>query len=259
MRPRSRILLQTTIPFVEDDWHIGRFRLLHEHLASLVTPDGDRAFEVVSRDREPIEGVDPVLRDANTSDFDQIWVFGVDGGAESGLSEPELAGLDRYYRSGGSLLLTRDHHDMGCNLSKVGDVGAVHCWQTVTPEEDLSRQTQDDDNASIGWPNYHSGKNGAFQRIEPIHPNHPLLEGVALLPAHPHEGALRTPTSESGHAVARGKSRLSGRDFVLVVAFDHPARDGVPARRAAAHSSFHHFADYNIDVSVARRASLPTQ
>lgn len=54
---------------------------------------------------------------------------------------------------------------------------------------------------------------------------------------------------EGGVAIARGSSRLSGRDFLLAVAFDHPAANGAPARRAVAQSTFHHFADYNIDVS----------
>jgi hypothetical protein len=36
MAPKPiRILLQTTIPTIEDDWSIGRFSLLAGHLASL--------------------------------------------------------------------------------------------------------------------------------------------------------------------------------------------------------------------------------
>ena len=30
----TKVLLQTTIPFTEDDWHIGRFSLLHDYLAA---------------------------------------------------------------------------------------------------------------------------------------------------------------------------------------------------------------------------------
>ena len=76
---------------------------------------------------------------------------------------------------------------------------------------------------------------------------YPLLDGVELLPAHPHEGALRVP--DGGVAIARSSSRLSGRDFLLAVAFDRPASEGAPGRRAVAQSTFHHFADYNIDVT----------
>jgi hypothetical protein len=51
-----RALLQTTIPFREDDWHVGRFSLLRKHLASLP------GVEVTVRDRMPSrDGDDPVL------------------------------------------------------------------------------------------------------------------------------------------------------------------------------------------------------
>ena len=36
-----RILLQTTIPETENDWHIGRFSLLAEHLAGLRNGNGE--------------------------------------------------------------------------------------------------------------------------------------------------------------------------------------------------------------------------
>ena len=35
-----RILMQTTIPFEADNWHVGRFSLLREHLAALKGEDG---------------------------------------------------------------------------------------------------------------------------------------------------------------------------------------------------------------------------
>ena len=38
-----RILLQTTIPFAEDNWHIGRFSLLRDELSSM--KDRDRILE----------------------------------------------------------------------------------------------------------------------------------------------------------------------------------------------------------------------
>jgi hypothetical protein len=47
-----RILLQTTIPYTEDDWHVGRFSLLKEHLASLMDAEGRPLVEVTARDRE---------------------------------------------------------------------------------------------------------------------------------------------------------------------------------------------------------------
>ena len=47
-----RILLQTTIPHVEDDWNVGRFSLLREHLSSLKGDGGRALCEVTARDRE---------------------------------------------------------------------------------------------------------------------------------------------------------------------------------------------------------------
>ncbi|WP_200955588.1 hypothetical protein [Sphingomonas sp. Root241] len=35
MSPPIRILLQTTIPGIEDDWNIGRFSMLRDYLAEL--------------------------------------------------------------------------------------------------------------------------------------------------------------------------------------------------------------------------------
>ncbi|MEM9380733.1 MAG: hypothetical protein AAGB93_12345 [Planctomycetota bacterium] len=244
----SRILLQTTITHDADDWHVGRFSRLADHLASRVGDDGAPRFSVAARDREPgADGVDPVLVGASLDSFDQIWVFGVDAGHGAGLAPEEVAGLRRFHEAGGALMLTRDHQDMGCALTGIPGVGAAHCWNSVEPEEDPERRVRDDENPSIEWPNYHSGRNGAFQTIERLAGDHPLLEGVARLPAHPHEGALRVP--EGGVAIACGSSRLSGRDFLLAVAFDHAATADAPGRRAVAQSTFHHFADYNIDVA----------
>ncbi len=234
---RTRILLQTTIPAVENDWHIGRFGMLAAEVGAM------EGVEVTARDRAPVGADDPVLSSLSTEHFDQAWIFGVDAGGDQGLSAAEVEGLRRFHDQGGALMLTRDHHDMGCGLSPLGEVGAAHCWQTVAPEADAARHQTDDDNPTIGWPNYHSGRNGAFQAFEALVADHPLLDGVRFLPAHPHEGALRVP--EGGTAVARGRSLRTDNDFLLVVSFDRLA--GAGRGRAVAHSSFHHFADYNLD------------
>src|SRR5262249_56853710 len=73
------------------------------------------------------------------------------------------------------------------------------------------------------------------------------IECIQYFPAHPPEGAVGVPKGEArARTVARGKSSVSGREFDLVVAFERTAT--VPGR-AIAESSFHHFADYNWDVS----------
>jgi hypothetical protein len=79
-----KILLQTTIPFAEDDWNIGRFSLLREHLSSLADANGTPLYDVVARDREiDANGNDPVIQSLPESDFDELWLFAVDTGVRS--------------------------------------------------------------------------------------------------------------------------------------------------------------------------------
>jgi len=47
----QRILLKTTIPFTDDDCHIGRFSLLQQHLRSLRDLNGNPLYEVHAHDR----------------------------------------------------------------------------------------------------------------------------------------------------------------------------------------------------------------
>ena len=76
-----RILLQTTIPAVDDDWSIRRYSLLRNYLASLENARGEPLFAVTARDREPdASGHDPLLCGLADSDFDEIWLFAADDG-----------------------------------------------------------------------------------------------------------------------------------------------------------------------------------
>lgn len=106
--------------------------------------------------------------------------------------------------------------------------------------------------------NYHSGRNGDYQKITQVGAVHELLYKPAspggvirFFPAHPHEGAVGVPPGgASARVIATGESKCSGRPFNLIVAFES-GRDehGNKLRRAVAESSFHHFADYNWDTS----------
>ena len=49
MEKPTKILLQTTIPRIEDDWHIGRFSLLRDFLAGLKADDGAPLFAVTGQ------------------------------------------------------------------------------------------------------------------------------------------------------------------------------------------------------------------
>ena len=245
MSERVRILLQSTISDVQDDWHVGRFSLLRDHLRTVA--------DVVARNRESdARGDDPVLSTLRPTDFDEVWLMAVDAGA--GVSQRDREGIAAFQRAGGGLLTARDHQNMGMWLRQIEGVGQAHFFnQQEYCEPDVTRLCPDDrETPTISWPNYHSGRNGDFQRIVAVDPLHPLLKAdhlprgrVELFPAHPHEGAVRAPLGEPrARTVARGTSVATGRDFDLVVAFDRTP--SAPAR-AIAESSFHHFADYNWD------------
>ncbi len=248
-----RILMQTTIPFDDDNWHIGRFSLLREHLASLKDEAGNFLYDVVARDRESdAAGNEPVLAALDGSDFSELWLFAIDLG--DGLTVPDCEGITRFRQRGGGILATRDHQDLGSSLCTLGGIGRAHFFHSKYQEPDPSRQMRDDPyTTSISWPNYHSGANGDYQVIT-AQSAHELLQSpgsaagvVEFFPAHPHEGAVGVPDGEKhAQVVATGKSKVSGRDFNLVVAFESvPDEHGNQLGRGIAESSFHHFADYN--------------
>ena len=243
-----RILLQTTIPAIDDDWHIGRFGLLRDYLAALRDAGGAPLCEVTARDRDAPGAPDSVLSQLDTSLFDEMWLFAVDTG--DGLTEEDCAAISRFRQRGGGLLVTRDHMDLGCSVCTLGGVGAAHFFHSKQPDPDPARHRIDDtDTGDILWPNYHSGANGDFQHISIVEPRHPLLTdpeasdgAVHCLPAHPHEGAVGKPTDDpSARVIATGRSTVSGAEFNLAVAFETSAAGGP----AVAQSTFHHFADYN--------------
>ncbi|BAC88336.1 hypothetical protein [Gloeobacter violaceus] len=246
-----RILLQTTIPETDDDWDIRRFSLLTECLRSLKDENGAPLCEVTARNRAAAGGDDPVLSGLGESDFDELWLFAVDVG--DGLSAADCAGINGFHRRGGGLMVTRDHMDLGCSVCSLGAVGAAHNFHTHNPEHDPERQCIDDIyTTDISWPNYHSGRNGDYQKIVPVEPMHELLcrpdapgDPIEYLPAHPHEGAVGIPEVDGidARVVARGASLVSGRLFNLAVAIERTAHSG----RAVAESTFHHFSDVNWD------------
>jgi len=248
--PASRILIQTTIPRVEDDWHVERFSLLTDYLRSLTGEDGQPLFDVTARNREAAPGEpDPVLSRMDQAPFDQLWLFAVDVG--DGLNSDECAAISRFRKAGGGLMVTRDHMDLGSSVCTLGGVGKAHFFHSKNLEPDPERHRRDDTGAmDIDWPNYHSGDNGDFQEIAVAGEVHPLLSdgargAIRFLPAHPHEGAVGAPADEpSARVIATGVSQTTGARFNLAVAFE-PEPGG--AGPAVAQSTFHHFADYNWD------------
>jgi hypothetical protein len=253
-RDPLRILLQTTIPAAADDWEVKRFSLLRSYLESQIDESGNPLYVVTARDRVGTEG-DPILSTLDNSAFDELWLFGVDDGRS--LAPQDRAGILAFHRRGGGLLVTRDHQDVGASVYDLGSVGAAHCFHSRNLEADPSRHRRDDtETTSISWPNYHSGRNGDFQKIVSDEPVHELLLNTAsasgvieFLPAHPHEGAVCAPPGEPrARVIATGRSAMTGRPFNLIVAFERALDErGNLLGRAVAQSSFHHFADYNWD------------
>lgn len=253
-----RILMQTTIPFAEDNWHIGRFSLLRDELASLKDEAGNHLYEVTTRNRElDSAGNDSVLSMLDTTDFKELWLFAIDTG--DGLTTADCQGITRFRQRGGGIMATRDHEDLGTSLCTLGGIGRAHFFHSKNPEPDAARRVVDDTGTtSISWPNYHSGANGDYQRIGGD-PDHALMQNPAsnlgvieFFPAHPHEGAVGVPEGEeNARLIAVGESMTTGRTFNLVIAFESSTDDhGNQLGRGIAQSSFHHFVDYNWDTRL---------
>src|SRR5262245_46510362 len=138
-----RILLQTTIPAAKDNWSIERFSLLHNHLRSIKDGTGKSLYEVIARNRETdAEGNAAVLGVLDTTDFDELWLFGVDTGG--GLSIADCQGITRFRQRGGGILATRDHQDVGSSLCTIGGVGQAHYFHTKHQDPDETRHAYDD-------------------------------------------------------------------------------------------------------------------
>ncbi|HZZ64139.1 MAG TPA: hypothetical protein VFE17_01450, partial [Candidatus Baltobacteraceae bacterium] len=89
----AKILIQTTIPYTQDDWHVGRFRLVTGLLA--------RSHDVTARDKDGTP--DTVLAGIDQSDYDQVWLIAVDTG--DGLSPDECSAISEFRRQGGGLFV----------------------------------------------------------------------------------------------------------------------------------------------------------
>ena len=254
-----RILLQTTIPHVDDDWHVGRFSRLRAHLESLRNEADEPLYHVTARNREgDSDGNDLVLHRLDETDFDQLWLFAVDVG--DGLTAEDCTGITRFRKRGGGIFSTRDHNDLGSSLCSLGGIGAAHYFHSKNPDPDPTRHRRDDQaTTNIDFPNYHSGSNGDYHKIEAIH--HELLlrpDGSLIehFPAHPHEGGIGAP-DESARVVATAVSKVTGRAFNLVVAFENSEdKHGNHCGRAIAASSFHHIVDYNWDIEAGAPSFL---
>lgn len=254
MKKPIKILLQATIPTSEDDWDIARFSMLRDYLASCKDDDGNNLFCVTARNREAdADENEPVLSSLDSSDFDELWLFAADIGAS--LTEKDCEGISKFRASGGGILITRDHQDLGSCICSLGEVGAAHYFHTKNPDPDTSRCCRDDPyTTNIDCPNYHSGSNGDYQKITPVEPVHELLKNpnspfntIQFFASHPHEGGIGVPlNAKHAQVIVTGTSKITNRPFNLAIAFESIKDEhGNTLGRAIAESSFHHFVDYN--------------
>jgi hypothetical protein len=246
-----KVLLQTTIPTTRDDWSIARFGMLAKLLSEQRDADGSPLFEVTARDRDALGSTDAVLSTLDKSDFDEMWLFAVDTG--DGLTPEDCRAIAEFRGGGRGLLVTRDHMDLGCSVCRLSGVGAAHHFHTKNIDTTCPHERDDPYTTAISWPNFHSGANGDYQTIQVLAPTHPVLAdpasasgAIQFLPSHPHEGAVSAPADSMARVIATGTSKATGRHFNIAVAFEADRGSG----RAIAHSTFHHFADYNWDTRV---------
>ena len=81
----KKILLQTTIPYTKDDWSIERFSILADVLSQIKDESGKTSFGITARNRETAGSPnDRILSRLDETDFDQLWLFGVDNGGGLG-------------------------------------------------------------------------------------------------------------------------------------------------------------------------------
>jgi hypothetical protein len=257
-----RVLLQTTIPTIEDDWHIGRFSRLRDYLAGETDVDGAPLFAVTARDRTSPGAPDPVLSTLNRADYDELWLFAVDVG--DGLDPLDCEAITRFREDGGGLMVARDHMDLGSSVCSLGGVGKAHIFHSKNRDPNPERHCIDDcETPAILWPNFHSGSNGDYQHIQAIDPPHSVLRFpdvsgglIRFLPAHPHEGAVGAPPEDpTARVIATGCSQTTGATFNIAVAFEPTASAGA----AIAQSTFHHFADYNWDTLMGAPSFVTEQ
>ena len=147
-----KVLLQTTIPAIADDWNIDRFSLLRDHLVSLTDESGEPLCNVTARNREVnTDGNDAVLSVLDTTDFDELWLFAVDSGKR----------LNGCRLSGHYAVSTKRRWDFDCPGSSGSRIVALHfgwsrsCsfFHSRHPDPDESRHVRDDQNTKdISWP-----------------------------------------------------------------------------------------------------------
>lgn len=252
MAPNGTALLLTTIGADPDDWCVERFSML----AELIRSAGEArspGFQLLARNHPGSEEDRLELqRQLRDGAFDQVWLIApdLDNGPEPGFFQA----LEAAVAAGTHLVVATDHTDLGsCLLQLEGCLRAVARTQIFGrdwPELPSDREYVNAECPGITRPCVVTGQNGGVQ-ICRKRSDHPILaidtmiEGHLILPAHPHEGVLQ-PQGPDQQVLLSSHSISSGREQITAVLDeDRSSGRGVVLH----HSTFHHFADFNQDVS----------
>ena len=252
MASTGTALLQTTIGADPDDWCVERF----SHLAGLIRAAGEAlrpTFTVVAQNY-PGSAPERSALETKLSEgaYDQVWLIApdLDNGPDPGF----FKALEGAVARGTHLVVATDHTDLGSSLLQLGGcLASITTTQTFGrqwPNLPSDREYVNADCPGITRPCVVTGQNGGVQ-ICRVRADHPILAidttiaGHLLLPAHPHEGVL-TPHGDQQQVLLSSHSISSGREQVTaVIDEDSDGHRGVVLH----HSTFHHFADFNLDVS----------
>ncbi|MFM7675378.1 MAG: hypothetical protein ACKO5F_07290 [Synechococcus sp.] len=244
-----RALLQTTIAHDANDWHVGRFSLL----AAAIEAAGsglDAAFTLTAQDYpSDREERDRLHQQLGEGHFGQVWLMApdLDNGPEAAFFEA----LEAAVGAGTDLVIARDHTDLGASLLSLGgclaSVGQTQTFQRSWPGLPEDNEYTNPSCPGIQTPCVLTGQNGAVQ-ICRKRSEHPLLDfdtlipSHVLLPAHPHEGVI-LPNGTSQQVLLSSHSISSGREQNSAILDEAEGRGFI-----LHHSTFHHFADFNLDV-----------
>ena len=251
MGAAPQALLLSTIATDSNDWHIGRFSLL----ADMIRRAGqelDPSFSLNISDYPTSDSERQTLQaDLAAGRYSQVWLIApdMDNGPDPGF----FRALETAVKAGTDLVIARDHTDLGCCLLELkdclGDVGQTQTFQRTWTNLPKDREYADPDSAAIVTPCVVTGQNGGVQ-ICRQRAEHPLLNfasmipGHLVIPAHPHEGVIRK-VAASQTVLLSSFSITSGREQTTAIVDEADGRGMV-----IHHSTFHHFADYNLDVAA---------
>jgi hypothetical protein len=250
MGAAPQALLLSTIATDPNDWHIGRFSLLGDMIRG-AGQELDPSFSLNISDYPTSNAERQALQaDLASGRYSQVWLIApdMDNGPDAGF----FRALETAVKAGTDLVIARDHTDLGCCLLELkdclGDVGQTQTFQRTWTDLPKDREYADPACAAIVTPCVVTGQNGGVQ-ICRQRAEHPLLNfasmipGHLVIPAHPHEGVIRKVTA-SQTVLLSSFSITSGREQTTAIVDEAEGRGMV-----LHHSTFHHFADYNLDVA----------